>query len=73
MPRKIRELRAQLRASGFYLDRMHGSHSIWKHARLPGISANISGNDGDDAKFYQEAEVRAALRALRDLDEEQPS
>ncbi|MDB5074356.1 MAG: hypothetical protein JWO42_535 [Chloroflexi bacterium] len=31
---------------------------------LPGISANMAGRDGDDARPYQEREVREALRRL---------
>jgi hypothetical protein len=58
MPRKIRQLKADHRREGFYLQRTSGSHAIWKHPLLPGISANLAGNDGDDARPYQEDEVR---------------
>jgi predicted RNA binding protein YcfA (HicA-like mRNA interferase family) len=71
MPRKLRELRAELRRNGFSLDHQTGSHQVWKHPLIPGISANLAGKDGDDAKTtlsgmrYQEQEVREALRKLQ--------
>ena len=64
MPRKLRELRADLRRAGFAIDHQTGSHQVWKHPLLPGIGANVAGRDGADAKGYQEAEVRRALQAL---------
>jgi hypothetical protein len=66
MPRKIRELRADLRQAGFELDHQIGSHEVWKHRLLPGISAVLAGRDGADAKPYQESQVRRAVRALRE-------
>ena len=63
MPRKIRELRAQLRKAGMILDRTKGDHGTWVHPRLPN-SVTISGNDGDDAKHYQEKLVRDALAQI---------
>lgn len=64
MPKKIRELRAQLRKAGFIRDRTTGSHSIWYHQSLP-TPVNLSGKDGDDAQHYQEKDVREAIAALR--------
>jgi predicted RNA binding protein YcfA (HicA-like mRNA interferase family) len=64
MPRKLRELRADLYQAGFGIDHQTGSHQVWKHPLLPGISANLAGKDGADAKSYQESQVRAALKAL---------
>ena len=66
MPRKLRELRADLRRAGFALDHQSGSHQVWKHPLVPGIAANLAGSDGADAKPYQEAEVRRALQSLQD-------
>ncbi len=66
MPRKLRELRADLRRAGFALDHQSGSHQVWKHPLVPGIAANLAGRDGADAKPYQEAEVRRALQSLHD-------
>ncbi len=67
MPRKLRELRADLRSAGFYIDHHTGSHQGWKHPLLTGLSANLAGKDGADAKPYQEREVREALRRLRQV------
>ncbi len=71
MPRKLRELRADLRRAGFYLHRTRGSHTMWKHPLVPGISANLAGKDGADARAYQEDEVRWALRAVREAQRRQ--
>ncbi len=73
MPRKIRDLRADLHQAGFYLDHQTGSHQVWKHPLIPGISANLAGQDGADAKSYQENQVRKALQALREAQERQQS
>ncbi|HEX5499390.1 MAG TPA: type II toxin-antitoxin system HicA family toxin [Thermomicrobiales bacterium] len=62
MPRKIRELKRDLAKAGFRLQKRRGkgSHSIWA---FPNSSRTItiSGNDGDDAKDYQEQDVREAI------------
>jgi len=65
MPRKIRELRSQLRKAGLILTPGKGSHGNWSHPNLE-EPFTISGNDGDDAKPYQEKLVRAALRQVGD-------
>ena len=65
MPRKIRELRADLGRAGFALDHQTGSHQVWKHPRLPHLSIIVAGRDGADAKPYQEVQLRRALAALR--------
>ena len=69
MPRKVRELRADLRRAGFAIDHQSGSHQVWKHPLLPGIGVIVAGQDGADAKPYQESQLRRALRALREVDE----
>jgi hypothetical protein len=66
MPRKLRELRADLRRAGFAVDHQTGSHQVWRHPLLPGISANLAGKDSADAKAYQEEQVRAALQKLHE-------
>jgi predicted RNA binding protein YcfA (HicA-like mRNA interferase family) len=71
MPRKLRVLRGDLWRAGFSLDHQTGSHQVWKHPLLPGISANLAGKDGDDAKPYQEREVREALRRLDEAKQRQ--
>ena len=66
MPRKLRQLRAELRRSGFALDtkRGKGSHTYWTHPMVP-YPVVLSGHDGDDADHYQERDVRKALEDLR--------
>ena len=62
MPRKIRELVADRKHAGFVLvPGGRGSHRKFRHPQLAG-SAILSGNDGDDAKHYQEKLVRNAIR-----------
>ncbi|MCY4244306.1 MAG: type II toxin-antitoxin system HicA family toxin [Gammaproteobacteria bacterium] len=63
MPRKIRELKALLRKAGCVCENVRGSHAKWSH---PEISDKLilSGNDGADAKPYQEKMVANYLRAI---------
>jgi len=65
MSRKLRQWRADLQRVGFYLDHQTGSHQIWKHPLIPGISVNLVGKDSADAKPYQERELREALRSFK--------
>ena len=62
MPRKIRELIAELEAAGFQDRGGKGSHRNFVH---PNVSKpiTISGKPGDDAKVYQE---RAVARAIEE-------
>lgn len=64
MPRKVRQLKADLRAAGFVElpGRGKGSHSVWVHEVHTGISVTLSGHEGDDAKRYQENQVTSAIR-----------
>jgi predicted RNA binding protein YcfA (HicA-like mRNA interferase family) len=64
VPQKVRQLKSSLSKAGFYLRPGKGSHTVWKHALLPGAEITISGKDGDDAKPYQVKDVRNALRDL---------
>jgi hypothetical protein len=66
MPRKLRELRSDLRRAGFAVDHQTGSHQVWTHPLVPDVSANLAGSDGADAKPYQERQVREAIRRLDD-------
>jgi hypothetical protein len=66
MPRKIRELKADLQRAGFTFRTAKGSHIIWTHPLLPYDRLSLSGNDGDDAKAYQEKDVHTILQKLRD-------
>jgi len=60
VPKKIRELKAMLKKAGFAC-RREKIHEVWQH---PGRAKPVilSGNDGRDAKKYQEKEVAEALR-----------
>ena len=63
MPRKIRELIAEIEAAGYrQVTGGKGSHRKFRHADIPG-SITISGRSGGDAKPYQEREVRRAVAA----------
>ena len=59
MPRKLRELIADLKKAGFVDRGGKGSHRNLKHAS--GVKITLSGRLGDDAKPYQEREVHKAL------------
>lgn len=64
MPRKIRQLRGDLRKAGAYLVTQEGSHTKWRHPLVPASMLILSGHDGDDAKPYQERAVRDLLRKI---------
>ncbi len=66
MSLKIRELKAKLLKAGFYPRPGKGSHTVWKHPKLPGERLVFSGADGDDAQRYQIADVQIILDKLRD-------
>lgn len=67
MPRKIRQLRADLARAGYVRDtkRGKGSHTWWVHPKIPGYAVNVAGQDGADAKPYQERDVREAQEKAR--------
>ena len=60
MPRKVRELIAELENDGFVDRGGKGSHRNFAHPRVA-RPVMISGNAGDDAKKYQEKSVKAAI------------
>jgi predicted RNA binding protein YcfA (HicA-like mRNA interferase family) len=62
MPKKIRQLKNMLKKAGFSVRPGKGSHTVWGHPNLGGKMVTISGNDGDDAKAYQEKQVREAIK-----------
>jgi predicted RNA binding protein YcfA (HicA-like mRNA interferase family) len=64
MPRKIRQLKADLRKARAYQASQAGSHIKWKHPLVPESLLILSGHDGDDAKPYQERAVRDLLRKI---------
>ncbi len=64
MPRKVRQLKADLRRVGASIVRQRGSHTTWQHPAIPGVLVELAGQDGDDALPYQEREVREALQRI---------
>lgn len=65
MPRKIRELLEDLTAAGFHeIPGGKGSHRKLIHDRYPG-AVTLSGKSGDDAKPYQERQVRRAIEEIK--------
>ena len=63
MPRKIRELIRELKNAGFYeIPGGKGSYRKFALPRYPG--AVTFGRPGDDAKPYQEKQVRRAVEEV---------
>jgi predicted RNA binding protein YcfA (HicA-like mRNA interferase family) len=60
VPKKIRELMAELEKAGFVSRGGKGSHRNFVHPNLS-KSVVISGQTGDDAKHYQEKAVKNAI------------
>ena len=62
MPKKIRELIRELGNAGFYeiSGAGKGSHRKFAHVNYPG-AVTVSGSAGDDAKPYQEKQVKIAI------------
>ncbi|AFZ19011.1 type II toxin-antitoxin system HicA family toxin [Allocoleopsis franciscana] len=71
MPRKIRELKAQIAREGFiYLPkRGKGSHDRWRHPLLR-KTLTIPGKDGDDVPLYLEKQLAQLLTELEELRED---
>jgi len=65
MPRKKREVRAELRRLGFVQVKGggKGSHTKFKHPKLP-YFINVAGQDGDDAMRYDEDHITQAKKDL---------
>jgi hypothetical protein len=64
MPKKIRELKAMLKKAGFHWRPGKGDHTFWEHSVHPDVTVTVSGNDGADAKRYQEKEVKQAIEKV---------
>ncbi len=58
MPRKIRDLIRELECAGFVNRGGKGSHRNFEHGS---IRVTVSGQLGDDAKPYQEREVKSKV------------
>lgn len=66
MPKKIRELIADLRDAGFYqIPGGKGSHRKFTHGRYQG-AVTLSGKSGDDAKPYQEKQIHRAIEEVQE-------
>ncbi|MCI0486031.1 MAG: type II toxin-antitoxin system HicA family toxin [Blastocatellia bacterium] len=66
MARKIRELIQDLKKAGFYEipSGGKGSHHKFTHAKYAG-AVTLSGKDGEDAKPYQEKQVKQAIEKVK--------
>jgi hypothetical protein len=63
MPRKIRQLKAELRKVGCRERPGKGSHTVWGHPLVPD-SITLAGTDGD-AKSYQEQQAHDLIDKVR--------
>lgn len=64
MPRKIRELIRDLEAAGFVNRGGKGSHRKFVHSKVS-KSVILSGQLGNDAKHYQEKDVKVAIEVSK--------
>jgi len=64
MPRKVRQLIADLEQAGFQNRGGKGSHRNFTHPK--GVRVTVSGGTGDDAKHYQERDVKRAVAAVKE-------
>ena len=63
MPRKIKELMRDLERAGFrYYGGGKGSHLKYVHPS--GVFVTLSGNPGQDARKYQEKQVRTKIEQV---------
>jgi len=63
VPRKIRQLISDLEGVGFVNRGGKGGHRNFVHPSGPRVT--VSGSPGDDAKHYQEKQVRRAIEEAR--------
>lgn len=63
MPRKIRQLIADLEKVGFVNRGGKGSHRNFLHPKCPYV-IRLSGNSGADALPYQEKTVKRAIKEV---------
>lgn len=66
MPKKIRQLKAELKKAGFVSRAAKGSHTYWQHYLYHDLYITLSGQDGDDAERYQEKDVKELIREVKD-------
>ena len=67
MPRKVRQLMADLERAGFVNRPGKGSHRNFIHPR--GLRVVLRGGTGEDARHYQERDVRRALAAVKECED----
>ncbi|MGB3295518.1 MAG: type II toxin-antitoxin system HicA family toxin [Phormidesmis sp.] len=74
MPRKIRELKAQIAREGFVQSpkRGKGSHERWRHPML-NETITIPGKNGSDVPRYLEKQLTKLLAELEKLRKERDS
>ena len=63
MPRKVRQLIADLEKAGFVNRGGKGSHRNYIHPT--GVRVTISGQPGQDARPYQERQVRRQIEEIQ--------
>ena len=64
MPRKVRQLIADLERVGFVNRGGKGSHRNFTHPK--GFRVTLRGGAGDDARHYQERDVRRAVDTVKE-------
>ena len=64
-PKKIRELKAMLLKADCICEQGKGSHTKCSHPLLD-YKITISGKDGNDAKRYQEKDVKDLLKDIQE-------
>jgi predicted RNA binding protein YcfA (HicA-like mRNA interferase family) len=64
MPRKLRELMAELEGLGFVNRGRKGGHRKYLHRN--GARLTLAGQPGDDAKSYQERDLAKAVRQAKE-------
>ena len=69
MPRKLRELIADLERVGFVMRSGKGSHRVLSKASLRVV---LSGRTGDDALAYQERDAARAIESMKSNDKGKP-
>ncbi len=67
MPRKVRQLEADLARAGFIKRGGKGSHRNWVHPRT-GSVVTVCGKSGDDAPRYLEKQLKLALKSYENDD-----
>jgi predicted RNA binding protein YcfA (HicA-like mRNA interferase family) len=64
VPRKLRQLIAELEQAGFAHVSTKGSHRKYRHAT--GATVILSGQTGADACHYQEKDLKRAIASIKD-------